>query len=103
MKVPELSRRMASYEKKLKQVMENLADQIVAGARTRVYQNLKNPKSNSALAESIRTKRQPDSVIHVFTDKSYARYVEFGTVTQPARPFLTPAVEEVKVTFSGLT
>ena len=102
MNVPMLSRRMVGYEIKLKQMVENLADQIVAGARERVYRNLRNPKDNSPLAESIRAEKDTNGHIRVFTDKSYARYVEFGTATQPARPFLTPAVEDVKVSFSGL-
>lgn len=102
MKVPDLSQLMTSYEAKLARMIEDLAEQIVAGARSRVFRNLKTPKGNSPLAESIRAEKDPDGSLRIFTDKSYARYVEFGTIKQPARPFLTPAVEEVKVTFSGL-
>jgi len=53
------------------------------------------------LANSINSVVTQEGDIRVFTDKPYARFVEFGTINQPARPFLTPAVEEVKVTFSG--
>lgn len=102
MNAPGLSQMMTRYEAKLARMIERLAEQIVAGARSRVYRNLKEPTGNSPLAESIRIENDPDGSMRIFTDKPYARYVEFGTVKQPARPFLTPAVEEVKVTFSGL-
>lgn len=101
-KHPDLSRRMVRYDAALSQMIADLADEIVVGARTRVYGNLKNPRGNSPLAESIRSVSDPEGGLRVFTDKPYARYVEFGTVRQPARPFLTPAIEEVKVTFAGL-
>jgi len=102
MQGPDLSQKMIGYEEKLARMIEDIAEQIVAGARLRVFRNLKNPKGSSPLAESIRAEKDPDGGMRVFTDKSYARYVEFGTVKQPARPFLTPATEEIKVTFSGL-
>lgn len=93
---------ISRYEAKLARMIENMAQQIVAGARSRVLRNLKNPNGNSPLAQSIRAEMDPDGGMRVLTDISYARYVEFGTIHQPARPFLTPATEEVKVTFSGL-
>lgn len=97
MNVPSI---IGNYETKLAQMIEDMAEQIVISARARVYRSLKNPKGNSPLAESIRSEKEPEGGMRVFTDKSYARYVEFGTVNQPARPFLTPAAEEIKVTFS---
>ncbi len=100
MAVPDLSQLMTSYEAKLARMIEELAQQMVISARSRVFRNLKTPKGNSPLAESIRMKKYPDGGMMVFTDKPYARFVEFGTIKQPARPFLTPAAEEVKVTFS---
>ena len=102
MAAPELSRQMVRYEEKLAEMLEKLAAEIVTRARSRVLQNLKTPRSNSPLADSIRMEKDPAGGVRVLTDKPYARYVEFGTVSQSARPFLTPAVEEVKVTFSGL-
>ncbi len=93
---------MTGYETKLARMIEEIAEQIVAGAKSRVLRNLKNPKGSSPLADSIRAEADTDGGMRVLTDKSYARYVEFGTIRQPARSFLTPATEEIKVTFSGL-
>ncbi|MBL4801740.1 MAG: hypothetical protein JKY45_07575 [Emcibacter sp.] len=98
----DLSRQRERYEAELAQMIIDLAERIVAGAKSRVLKNLKTPKGNSSLAMSIRMEKDPGGGVRVLTDKSYARYVEFGTISQPALPFLTPAVEEVKVTFSGL-
>ncbi len=97
----QLTNRAADYEKELARMIAQIADQIVSSARKRVYANLKRRKGNSPLANSIDSVVTPEGETRVFTDKSYARFVEFGTINQPARPFLTPAVEEVKVTFSG--
>ncbi|PCI43058.1 MAG: hypothetical protein COB49_12860 [Alphaproteobacteria bacterium] len=97
-----LSQTMTRYEAELARMVENLAEQIVIGARSRVMRNLKKPKGNSPLAQSIRAEKDPEGGMRVLTDKSYARYVEFGTVNQPARPFLTPAAAEVRVTFSSV-
>jgi len=102
MKVPQLTQMAANYETKLARMIEQMADQIVEGAQRRVYQNLKGRRRHSPLAESIRRAHDPDGGIRVFTDKPYARYVEFGTIAQSARPFLTPATEEVKVTFANI-
>ncbi len=98
----QLTNKAAAYEEKLARMIAQMADQIVSSARKRVYANLKNRKNNSPLASSIDRVVMPQGDIRVFTDKPYAKFVEFGTINQPARPFLTPAVEEVKVTFSGL-
>ena len=95
-----LSQTMAGYEARLEQMVADIARQIARGAGKRVYRNLKTPKNRSPLAESIRIDEEPDGGLRVFTDESYGRFVEFGTINQPARPFLTPATEEVKVTFS---
>lgn len=91
---------MDGYEARLAAMIDDLAAQVVIGARRRVYRNLKTPRANSPLAESIRTENDPAGGVKVFTDKPYARYVEFGTINQPPRPFLTPAIQDVKVTFS---
>ncbi|HHL34186.1 MAG TPA: hypothetical protein ENJ30_07470 [Desulfobulbaceae bacterium] len=81
---------------------KDVAAQVVSGAQSRVLRNLKNPKGNSPLAQSIRAIKDLGGGVRIFTDRPYARYVEFGTVKQSPRPFLTPAVEGVKVTFRGL-
>ncbi|MCF6216060.1 MAG: HK97 gp10 family phage protein [Emcibacter sp.] len=98
----QLTNKAADYEKELARMIAQMADQIVSSARKRVYANLKSRKGNSPLANSIDSAVTPEGDIRIFTDKPYAKFVEFGTINQPARPFLTPAVEEVKVTFSGL-
>lgn len=102
MKSPDTTKNLKVYEEKLAQMIEALAQQIVAGAQARVYRNLKSPKGTSALAKSLQVTKAADGGLQISTDKPYARYVEFGTISQSARPFLTPAVEEVKVTFSGI-
>jgi len=99
---PQLTQRAAAYEKQLAEMLGHMADQIADGARRRVRRNLKNKTAHSPLVDSFRVEIGFDGALRVLTDKPYARYVEFGTMHQPARPFLTPAVEEVKVTFSGL-
>ncbi len=98
----QLSNKVSDYEKKLARMVDQMAEQIVAGARMRVIRDLKIPKNNSPLADSLRVEKDPMGGVQVVTDKPYARFVEFGTRFQPARPFLTPAVEEVKVTFLGI-
>ncbi|PCJ44587.1 MAG: hypothetical protein COA81_01405 [Alphaproteobacteria bacterium] len=97
-----IAQAITDYESRLQKMIEDMAAQIVSGAQTRVVRNLKSPNANSPLAQSIRATKDPDGTMRVFTDKPYARYVEFGTLRQPPRPFLTPATEEVKVTFRGL-
>ncbi|MCF6197693.1 MAG: HK97 gp10 family phage protein [Emcibacter sp.] len=93
---------MADYETRLQKMMENMAAQVESGAQSRVARKLNSPNANSPLAQSIRATKDLGGGMRVFTDRPYARYVEFGTVKQSPRPFLTPAVEEVKVTFRGL-
>ncbi|MCF8473078.1 MAG: HK97 gp10 family phage protein [Emcibacter sp.] len=97
-----LSYRMDQYDKSLVNLMEKMAGQIAENSKKRVYRNLNHKSGNSPLAESIRVEKDGDNNFRVLTDISYARYVEFGTVKFPPRPFLTPSVEEVKVTYSDL-
>lgn len=100
-----ISAKITEYERRLDQYVMDLAAQIASSARTKVYQNLRPPRASSPLADSIQVRN--DTPIEnkagaiVFTTMPYARYVEFGTRFQAARPFLTPAVEEVKVNFSS--
>ncbi len=101
MKNPDLTIMAARYEKRLAGMIAGLADQIITSARRRLARNSKSRDGQSALAASLRREAIPDGGMRVLTDKSYAKYVEFGTRNQPARPFLTPAAQEVKVTFSA--
>ncbi|WP_321397382.1 HK97-gp10 family putative phage morphogenesis protein [Emcibacter sp.] len=87
-----------TYEDRLMNFVENMAADIAAGARDRVYRNKKSADTHSPLAESIMVVQKPRGA-DVTTSVSYAPYVEFGTQKMPARPFLTPATEEVKVLF----
>jgi len=41
-----------------------------------------------------------DFEIVIFTDSPHAVFVEYGTVFQPARPFLRPAVRRAKRNFN---
>ncbi len=101
METPDLTELTARYEKRLAGMIAGLADQIIISARRRLARNLKGGNGTNALAASLRREPAPDGGVQVLTDKSYAKYVEFGTRNQPARPFLTPAAQEVKVTFSA--
>ncbi|WP_417319828.1 HK97-gp10 family putative phage morphogenesis protein [Emcibacter sp.] len=91
--------RRRSYEKRLDGFVEGLAMEIAAGARHRVYRDRKSESPVSPLADSIHVARESASY-EVRTSMSYAPYVEFGTSKMAARPFLTPATEEVKVRFA---
>lgn len=105
-----ISAKITEYEQRLDRYVMDLAEQIASSARTKVYQNLRPPRAssplaNSPLANSIQVRNDPaignKTGAMVYTTMPYARYVEFGTRFQASRPFLTPAVEEVKVSFSG--
>ncbi len=93
---------MSRYEAKLDRMISNMAEEIIFGAKARLLRSLKDPKTTSPLVMSIGMEADPEGGVRVFTDKPYARFVEFGTFNQAARPFLTPAAEEVKVTFARL-
>lgn len=97
-----LNQKAVDYEKQLTTMVRHMAAEIVKGAKSRVRQNQSQPKSDSPLAASLQVMDLGDGALKVITDKPYARYVEFGTLHQRARPFLTPATEEVKVTFQDL-
>ncbi|MFC7048905.1 hypothetical protein [Emcibacter nanhaiensis] len=86
------------YENRLTAFVRGLATEIAAGARCRVYRNRKSENPSSPLAESIETVKQQNGY-DVMASLSYAPYVEFGTSRMAAKPFLTPAAEEVKVRF----
>ena len=98
-----LSTVMSRYEAKLDRMISGMAEEIVFGAQARLLKSLKDPKTTSPLVTSLRMEEDPEGGMRVFTDKPYARFVEFGTFNQAARPFLTPAAEEVKVTYTRLT
>lgn len=99
----DLDAQAKDYERRLQDFALNLGHAVVDGARRRVYQNLKNPKSYSPLAENIRLEKDGmGQDFRVITDKPYARFVEFGTQKSPARPFLTPASEAVKATYTNV-
>ncbi|PHZ84896.1 HK97-gp10 family putative phage morphogenesis protein [Paremcibacter congregatus] len=98
----DLDQQARLYERRLAEMVDQLAAAVVRGARARVLRNLKHPKDHSDLAASLRVEKDPAGDLRVITDLPYARYLEFGTRYQAARPFLTPAVEEVKVAFAGL-
>lgn len=86
------------YENRLRDLVRDVATEILSGAHARV---LRNSNDTGALAESLHLEENGTGYA-VVTKLPYARYVEFGTRFQPAQPFLTPAVEEVRVTFGAI-
>lgn len=68
------------------------AEQIAEAARDRVAAQT---DGTGDLEDSIRVVTSPDGLsARIEATAPHAAHVEFGTVEQPAQPFLTPAVEE---------
>tara|TARA_B100001939_G_scaffold324295_1_gene316152 strand:+ start:253 stop:591 length:339 start_codon:yes stop_codon:yes gene_type:complete len=87
----------ASGETRLADVTRRRAEQIVQAARRRVYATRQASSGPSRLAESLMVEPLPDATgYQVITRVPHARFVEFGTRHMAARPFLTPAVAEVR-------
>lgn len=93
-----LDQAVATYEKQVEGQAWDVAMEILSDARARV---LRNSNDTGALAASLHLEENGTDYA-VVTNVPYARYVEFGTRFQPAQPFLTPAVEEVRVTFGAV-
>ena len=55
---------------------------------------LRTPVDTGNLRGSISHKMRGDTEVQIGTDVEYALYIEKGTSSQSAQPYLTPAVEE---------
>jgi HK97 gp10 family phage protein len=67
------------------------ARRIAAAARSAA------PRRSGDLADSIKAKSGPSGDERVVVEDWKGHLVEFGTVRQPARPFLVPAAEAERV------
>lgn len=91
-----LSRRLNVLEKDIRKAalhgLETGADRIAKDARARVKTT---SGDTGALENSIETRVDPRTLtVTVEATAPHAAFVEYGTVHQAARPFMTPALEE---------
>ncbi|MFN3232935.1 MAG: HK97-gp10 family putative phage morphogenesis protein [Alphaproteobacteria bacterium] len=91
-----LARRLAKLERDIRsgvaKALREGAEVIAESARERVADQT---DGTGDLEESIRVVTAPDGLsARVEATAPHAAHVEFGTVDQPAQPFMTPAVEE---------
>lgn len=74
--------------------LQEVADLVADEARRRC------PVNTGALRDSIRTARKKDAkdiwIIAGNKKVYYARFVEYGTVNSPAKPFMRPALKAAK-------
>lgn len=90
-KFPELIRQSPE---KAKELVEKAAFELEARAKLEV------PVDTGNLRNSIRTTFENGGFTGVVaTNVEYAIYVEYGTRFMTARPYFTPAVEQVKASF----
>ena len=78
-------------EKTIANGMKAAGDQIVAEAKSLV------PVDTGKLRDSIEIKELNKDEVSVGSDLEYALFVEIGTESIPARPYLQPAMEHVKI------
>ncbi len=64
-------------------------------AKDNIYRSLKTKLSSSPLAETITVEGSSFGYV-VSTNVPYAKYIEFGTIYQSAKPFMSLAAEQVK-------
>lgn len=87
---------IARAKSKAEVVVSRYAERIAEHARDNVLAN-RSPEHGlpSPLADSIHVEREAAGRYRVGVRAAHASFVEFGTSTQAAEPFLTPAVEQV--------
>jgi len=85
-----------SLEKLIKGLKEDMGAEIEAGtnrlaesARGRV------PVNSGTLKDSIEVREETGMDFVILAAAPHARFVEFGTLSRPAQPFLVPAAEEI--------
>lgn len=59
------------------------------------------PVDTGALKSSIQTWFEGDLHAFIAPHMEYGHFVEFGTYKMPARPYMTPAAEQVRPHFMG--
>jgi HK97 gp10 family phage protein len=86
---------IARTRRELAQLVKATAFRLEAGAKMRA------PVDTGFLRNSIQTTFESDLSAVVFVAAEYGVYVEFGTSKMRARPFLTPAVDEINATLGA--
>lgn len=71
-------------------IMENLAERT----KSRIQQFC--PVRSGKLKNSISISKNKQMDYNVSSDKEYAKYVEYGTSSMPARPFFRTAINSVR-------
>lgn len=85
-----LARAVELTHQRLGEALQTLAEEIVEDAKAVV------PVKTGFLRDSISAQPTGDLQIEVEAGADYSGHVEYGTVNQPAQPFLTPAVEKAR-------
>ena len=91
--LPEFQRNLQELGKRL----ENAARDVVEEAGAAILENAKAraPTKTGKLKESIVLETEEDGLsVTIKATAPYAKAVEFGTLRQPAQPFMFPALEE---------
>jgi len=89
----ELDRLQPALEARVKVVLEKIARDVEARAKSTV------PVDTGALKNSIRASPVSNLTWQVAVGQFYGIYVEFGTHRMPARPYLVPAVDDLRSSF----
>ena len=90
-KLPDLTGKLRT---EVAEIVQSAAEQCAELARGRA------PVDTGDLAGSITVVQESDLTQRVEIGEFYAHFLEFGTRKMAAKPFVTPAVEMVKPTFS---
>lgn len=91
-----VNRAIAKVRSKAEAVVSRYAERIADNARDNVLASREAERGlPSALADSIHVERETAGRYRVAVRAAHAPFVEFGTSTQAAKPFLTPAVDRV--------
>jgi HK97 gp10 family phage protein len=83
------------YEIQAQKQAKYAAETLKSYAKGNLYNSLKKKTSYSPLAETIAVEEKNGGYA-VTTNMPYAKFVEFGTIFQSARPFMTLAAEQLK-------
>ena len=91
---------------KLPQMDSRLYDEVANIVSTTALQceglaKVKCPVDTGALRNSIQAQSESALTWTVAPATDYAHHVEFGTVNQPAQPYMTPAAEAMRGRFFG--
>lgn len=97
----------ADFDKALQQALDDLHLQTLGGLLALANGTINRakelcPVDTGALRSSLGFEQGKDSrgeYVDLYARRNYAAFVEFGTVKQPAQPFLRPALAEAARTF----